>query len=95
MLPSFDPTQCAALCDQNANCAGFNMFMERAPSVDPDPTDCPNPPSYTYYKCSMWGQVVDQSQCVNQGQMRASFQVVIAGSYGMSIRDDSARRTNF
>ena len=67
MLSSFDPAQCAAQCNQNTNCVGFNIFMERAPSVDPNSAECSDPPSYTYYKCTLWGSPVSQSQATNEG----------------------------
>ena len=44
--------------------------------------NCPNPPSTTNFKCTLWGAPVVQEQATNQGQWRDSFQVVITGSNG-------------
>ena len=43
---------------------------------------CPNPPSTTNFKCTLWGAPVSQAEATNQGQWRDSFQVVITGSNG-------------
>jgi len=44
--------------------------------------DCPNPPSTTNFKCTLWGAPVVQAQANNKGQWRDSFQIVITGSNG-------------
>ncbi|TGO68038.1 hypothetical protein BOTNAR_0031g00250 [Botryotinia narcissicola] len=43
-------------------------------------SDCPNPPSQTLIKCSLFGGLLDASSATNSGQWQADFQVVIAGS---------------
>ncbi|KAI4275755.1 MAG: hypothetical protein LQ337_002997 [Flavoplaca oasis] len=79
-LKSYDTLGCAALCDQAPGCQAFNLYVERDPSLAPDIVSCPNPPSTTNFKCTLWGAAVSAAQATNKGQWRASFQVVIAGS---------------
>ncbi|KAI4147086.1 MAG: hypothetical protein L6R39_003244 [Caloplaca ligustica] len=79
-LTAFDTLQCASLCDQANDCEAFNMYIERDPSVDPNANDCPNPPSLTNYKCTLWGAPVSVEEANNKGQWRDSFHVVITGS---------------
>ncbi|KAL8923931.1 MAG: hypothetical protein Q9208_004368 [Pyrenodesmia sp. 3 TL-2023] len=79
-LKSFDTLGCASLCDQAIGCQAFNMYIERDPSLDPNTVNCPNPPSITNFKCTLWGATVSAAQATNKGQFRASFEVVIAGS---------------
>ena len=81
-IDSFDTLTCASKCDRAAGCQAFNMYIERDPSLDPNTVDCPNPPSTTNYKCTLWGAPVAVEQAKNKGQWRASFQVVITGSNG-------------
>ena len=83
-LDSYDTFTCASKCDQ-ANCQAFNIYLERDPSVDPNAKDCPNPPSTTNYKCTLWGVPISSNQATNTGQWRDSFQVVILGSNGLSM----------
>lgn len=35
-LTSFDPSECAAFCDQTDTCTGFNVFIERDPAWNPE-----------------------------------------------------------
>ncbi|KAG9674770.1 hypothetical protein KCU99_g4292, partial [Aureobasidium melanogenum] len=79
-LNSYDVPGCQSICDQNSGCVAFNMYAERDPTVNPDPSQCPNPASTTNYKCTIWGAPVSQEQANNFGQWRASFQVVITAS---------------
>ncbi|KAL8937392.1 MAG: hypothetical protein Q9216_004445 [Gyalolechia sp. 2 TL-2023] len=79
-LKSYDTLGCASLCDQATGCQAFNMYVERDPTLDPNAVNCPNPPSLTNYKCTLWGAVVSAEQAKNKGQWRDSFQVVIAAS---------------
>lgn len=79
---TYNTTACAALCDAVATCNAFNIYFERDPTVNPAP-DCPNPPSFTNVKCTLWGSGVTAETAVNKGQFREEFQVVIAGSNGM------------
>ncbi|MCJ1233870.1 hypothetical protein MMC14_001828 [Varicellaria rhodocarpa] len=79
-ISSYDTLGCASLCDQATGCVAFNMYIERDPSVDPNSANCPNPPSTTNFKCTLWGAPVSTDEANNKGQWRDSFQVVIAGS---------------
>ncbi|KAL8675557.1 MAG: hypothetical protein Q9168_000069 [Polycauliona sp. 1 TL-2023] len=79
-LTDYDSLGCASLCNQADGCEAFNIYSERDPSLDPNTVTCPNPPSITNYKCTLWGATVSAAQATNQGQWRASFQVLIAGS---------------
>ncbi|KAB8289846.1 hypothetical protein EYC80_010478 [Monilinia laxa] len=78
---SYDVAQCGALCDKTDLCTGFNIYVERDPSVNPSDS-CSNPASITNYKCTLWGSGVDSASATNNGQWRDSFQVVITGSNG-------------
>lgn len=49
-LNSYDVPGCQSICDQNSGCVAFNMYAERDPTVNPDPSQCPNPASTTNYK---------------------------------------------
>ncbi|KAL8775266.1 MAG: hypothetical protein Q9209_000272 [Squamulea sp. 1 TL-2023] len=81
-LKQFDTLGCASLCDQADGCEAFNLYIERDPTLDPNANDCPNPPSLTNYKCTLWGAPVVAQQANNKGQWRNSFEVVITGSNG-------------
>ena len=80
-LTSYDTLTCASKCDQ-ANCSAFNIYLERDPSLNASAQNCPNPPSTTNYKCTLWGAPVSAAEATNTGQYQDSFQVVIAGSNG-------------
>ncbi|KAL8642542.1 MAG: hypothetical protein Q9228_000767 [Teloschistes exilis] len=81
-LKSFDTLGCASLCDQADGCEAINMYIERDPSVNANTNDCPDPPSTTNYKCTLWGAPISAEQATNKGQYRAEFHVVITGSNG-------------
>jgi hypothetical protein len=81
-LTSFDTLTCASLCDRASGCQAFNMYIERDPSLGPNAQNCPNPPSTTNYKCTLWGAPVSAGEATNTGQWRDSFQVVITASNG-------------
>ena len=80
-LTSYDTLTCASKCDQ-ASCLAFNVYLERDPSLNASALNCPNPPSTTNYKCTLWGAPVSAAEATNTGQYQDSFQVVIAGSNG-------------
>ncbi|KAI4196366.1 MAG: hypothetical protein LQ350_006617 [Teloschistes chrysophthalmus] len=81
-LKSFDTLECASLCDRADGCEAINMYIERDPSVDANTNLCPDPPSTTNYKCTLWGAPISADQATNRGQYRAEFHVVITGSNG-------------
>ncbi|KAI1495974.1 hypothetical protein F5X99DRAFT_401813 [Biscogniauxia marginata] len=80
-LESYDTGTCAARCNDINGCLGFNIYFERDPSVEPG-TGCENPESTTAIKCIFWGGYVEAANAKNEGQWRANFHVVIAGSNG-------------
>jgi hypothetical protein len=82
-LTSYDTLTCASLCDQAEGCIAFNIYIERNPSLDPAAA-CPNPPSTTNFKCTLWGVPVTLQEATNTGQWRNDFHVVITGSNGKS-----------
>lgn len=82
-LTSYDTLGCASQCDQASGCQAFNMYIERDPSLNASAQSCPDPPSTTNYKCTLWGAPVSVDEATNFGQYQDSFQVVIAGSNGM------------
>jgi hypothetical protein len=75
--------QCAAFCDSEKFCLGFNIYYERDPSVNPGP-GCTNPVPITNVKCSIYGYPVAKASATNEGQWREDFNVVIVGSNGYS-----------
>lgn len=81
-LTSYNVNECAAFCDDNELCGGFNIYIERDPSINPLHCSCSNPPSTVNYKCSIWGSGVDASAATNKGQWRNDFEVVITASNG-------------
>lgn len=82
-LTSFDTLACAQKCDAAPGCLAINLYIERDPTLDPNNDNCPNPPSTTNYKCTLWGAPVVAEEATNKGQWRDQFQVVITGSNGM------------
>jgi hypothetical protein len=85
-LDSYDPSACAAFCDSEKFCYGFNLFFERDPSLEPGP-DCADPEPVTNIKCSIYGYPVAEKSATNEGQYRQDFHVVITGSNGYSKLD--------
>lgn len=73
-LTSYDPIQCASICDQKKGCVAFNLYYERDPSVKENDDQCPNPPSVTNIKCVKWGVQVGPDTAKNDGQYRSQLQ---------------------
>ena len=80
-LDTYDAAACAARCDTDDHCSGFNLYFERSPTVDPG-ANCADPPSTTAIKCVWWGGLVNKDNALNDGQVRSNFRIVIAGSNG-------------
>ena len=80
-LKTYDTIKCQQLCDAVDLCTAFNIYFERDPTKDPGAA-CPNPPSFTNIKCTLWGSGVTPETAKNEGQYRTDFHVVIAGSNG-------------
>ena len=81
-LQSYDTFDCAQKCDEANGCQAYNLYSERDPALDPNNDQCPNPPSTTNYKCTLWGAPVAVAEATNAGQWRDQFHVVITGSNG-------------
>ncbi|WPH03990.1 Hypothetical protein R9X50_00687400 [Acrodontium crateriforme] len=91
-LKTYDVAGCGAQCDANSLCTAFNIYAERDPSLNPSKNDstaptvwgyyCPNPPSMTTFKCTLWGSAIDNTTATNQGEWREDFHVVITASNG-------------
>jgi hypothetical protein len=80
-LTSYDPAECAAICDKTDTCTGFNIFIERDPKWNPEKCSCASP-SIAQIKCSLWGQDVKKETATNKGQGRSGFEVIIVSSNG-------------
>ena len=81
-LTSYDTITCASKCDQASGCSAFNVYLERDPTINANAQNCPNPPSTTNHKCTLWGAPISSEEATNSGQYQDTFQVVIAGSNG-------------
>jgi len=93
-LTSYNTIQCQQYCDSATNCAAFNIYIERDPSVVPGP-NCANPASTGNYKCSLWSQPISSSSATNTGQYQADFQVVITASNGYTKNPAPPTLANF
>ena len=82
-LSSYNPAQCAAICDANASCKGFNIYFERTPKQVPA-EGCMSPAPQVDVKCAFYSTVVSEANAVNVGSWRAGFNVVITGGNGYS-----------
>lgn len=90
-LSSYDPKQCAAICDTIAGCTSFNLYYERVPleiskntQVPDAALGCPgnaDAASATLIKCAFYGMplVATSAKQTYQYQGKA-FKVVYAGS---------------
>lgn len=68
-LKSYDVNLCAEYCNNKTLCTGFNIFIERDPSLNPS-DNCTLPASIANYKCTLWGSGVDTASATNYGQTR-------------------------
>ncbi|RMJ21639.1 hypothetical protein PHISP_07491 [Aspergillus sp. HF37] len=82
ILESYDVDACADICNDDPQCSGFNIYIERDPSINSRKCSCKDPPSITNYKCSIWGSGVTAAAATNDGQNRGDFEVVIVASNG-------------
>lgn len=71
-LTSYDTLTCASKCDQ-ANCSAFNVYLERDPTLNASAQNCPNPPSTTNFKCTLWGLRCLLKRPLTQGNIKAPF----------------------
>ena len=61
---TYDPTQCAALCNAQAGCQAFNIYYARDPMYDQG-VDCLDPPPVTNIKCALYAQAVIPKSATN------------------------------
>ncbi|GAM89134.1 hypothetical protein ANO11243_071690 [Dothideomycetidae sp. 11243] len=80
-LATYSPATCSATCDSTAGCAGFTIYYERSPSLQPA-TGCLNPPMITLIRCAFYSQPINSQYATNVGQWRGTFAVVLAGANG-------------
>lgn len=81
-LDSYDPKLCAAKCDADSSCQGFNIYIERDPVIRPDYDVCKNPTATALVKCTLYGYPVCVDTAKNVGQYQGDFHVVITASNG-------------
>lgn len=100
-LQSYDLQTCASQCDASPDCASFNIFVERDPSVDPG-ANCPNPPSVTNFKCTLYNYPISANAATNYGQYRGpadsngvAFNITVASSNGYNKLVTPPTLTNF
>ncbi|GME23513.1 hypothetical protein GTA08_BOTSDO05634 [Neofusicoccum parvum] len=86
-LDEYSPAACAAYCDSEDLCQGFNVYLERDPSAEPSCTDGGDPDSITTIACTLYSFHVAASKATNTGQWRDNFHVVITGSNGYNKAD--------
>jgi hypothetical protein len=84
---SYNIQGCSEWCDNTTLCTGFNVYIERDPSLNPTVNgplgeNCPDPSSITNFKCTLWGSGVSKEAATNFGDYRESFHTVIVGSNG-------------
>jgi hypothetical protein len=83
LLDSYKTTQCSTSCNVKDQCCGFNIFVERSPTMRLGPK-CPSPSS-TSLISARFGEVLRQlwrKNALNSGYMGYRFAVAIAGSNG-------------
>lgn len=95
-MKNYDTEECADQCNQHDDCAAFNTYFERSPRYAPNPvfSACQNPRSSTNIVCTLWGDQLDKDHATNEGGMRSSFAVVVAGS-NLYNRNDVPERKHY
>jgi len=68
-LATYSPSGCAAYCNLNTACQGFNIYYQRSPVFTPD-GNCTNPASTGSITCALWGNYTSSTQAGNYGQFR-------------------------
>ena len=81
VLTAYDTITCAEICDDTKDCNGFNLYIERDPTLRPA-RRCPNPASTTNYKCSLWRLEIGSKDATDAGDLLYNFQEVVVGSNG-------------
>lgn len=81
-MSSYDPSICRKFCDSTTGCQGFNIYAERDPTMIPDSKKCPNPPSSTTFKCTLWSSAFKSADAKFPGTMKGAFEIAVAASNG-------------
>lgn len=93
-LSSYDPAQCAALCEEMTNCVSFVIYYERDPQFvwptthAPKDPECPaaaNATSVTLIKCAFYSVPLYSGNATNVGQYQDDFHLVVAGSTAFNM----------
>ncbi|KKY13288.1 putative conserved hypothetical protein [Diplodia seriata] len=87
-LNSYDPEECAAFCNLDDYCRGFNLFVQRDPTLRPAYSVCTDPPSTGSYGCTRWGYPINVANATNDGSWQASFRVAVVASNGYNRMHD-------
>lgn len=84
LLPAYDPSACASLCesDPSGACAAFNLYAERDPAWNPWRCSCDRPRGVTNYKCALFSGV----EAVEDGSRATNFGQHIQGESGGFVR---------
>jgi hypothetical protein len=80
-MTAYDTVQCQEYCDAADSCSGFNLYIERDPSLWPGP-GCINPPSTINYICTLWETSVTNDMATCTSDNLGDFQIRIAASNG-------------
>lgn len=96
-LSSYDPDQCASLCNNWSNstpCVSFLIYYERdielvwSTTRAPSDEHCPpsaNSSSITLIKCAFYSVPLYSGNATNVGQYQGDFHVVVAGSTAFNM----------
>ncbi|KAL1303069.1 hypothetical protein AAFC00_006514 [Neodothiora populina] len=86
-VKTYDVQTCADKCTKKAGCLGFNIYFERAPTLEPSiHGKCDDPTPFANIKCSFWGSFLEDKTATNYGQWQSKFQLAIAGSNSYTSR---------
>ncbi|KAF2137094.1 uncharacterized protein K452DRAFT_201582, partial [Aplosporella prunicola CBS 121167] len=89
-LDKYDPSLCAAKCNSDKDCLGFNIFIQREPKLRPDYDVCKNPDPTANVKCTLYGYPVSAETATNKGAYFSEFQSVIVASNGYNKENYAA-----
>lgn len=93
-LSSYNPDQCAQLCDDMTNCVSFVLYYERDPELVWPTTHAPIDPqcpatatsaSVTLIKCAFYSVPLYSGNATNVGQYQDDFHLVVAGSTAFNM----------
>ncbi|KAL8825818.1 MAG: hypothetical protein Q9191_004181 [Dirinaria sp. TL-2023a] len=82
-LGGYDTITCAAYCNDNPTCGGFNVYIERNVG-EINGEACPSPDRRARYFCTLWNAGVNAKEAVATAASRGRPGEVVAGSNGYS-----------